>query len=93
MIADDRMSVADKDDLIRTLDHIVQSFILAARGLDGVQLSLSARANASFQNQSQHAIVEKYDNIERVDLGHTDARGGEIETQSPNAGPRRPDHS
>jgi hypothetical protein len=93
MIDDDRLSDDEKDDLIRTVDHIVQSFILQARGLDGVQLSLAARANASFQNHIHHANLEEHDKKERVDLGCLDGREGEIEIQSPKAGLRRPDHS
>ncbi len=93
MIDDDRLDDADKDALIRTLDHIVQSFILAARGLGSVGVTLSDRANAVFQNPGQHDIIQKYDINERVDLGHPDARGGEIETQSPMQRLRRPEHT
>jgi hypothetical protein len=93
MIDDDRLSDDEKDELIRTVDHIVQSFILQARGLDGVQLSLAARANASFQNPSHHASLQEYDIKERVDLGCFHEREGEIEIQSPKAGLRRPDYS
>ena len=93
MIDDDRMTETEKDDLIRTVDHIVQSFVLAAHGLGGVQLSLSSRANAAFQISEQHATIQNTDRKERVDLGQVAVRGGEIEPQSPNARHRRPEHS
>jgi hypothetical protein len=87
MINDDRLSDAEKDDLIRTVDHIVQSFILQARGLDGVQLSLSARANAAFQLPENRDSLQEYDTKERVDLGHSIECVGVIENKSPNNNP------
>lgn len=93
MIKDERMSDADKDEIIRILDNVVQSFILQARGLDVVQLSLTARANASFQPPQNCDSLSKYDIKERVDLGCPTGREGVIENQSPNAGPRRPENS
>ena len=87
MIDDDRLSDDEKDELIRTVDHIVQSFILQARGLDGVQLSLSSRANASFQLPENHGNLQEYDIKERVDLGHSIECVGVIENKSPNNEP------
>lgn len=87
MIDDDRLSDAEKDDLIRTVDHIVQSFILQARGLDGVQLSLSARANAAFQLPENGDSIQEYDIKERVDLVHSVECVGVIEKKSPNNEP------
>jgi hypothetical protein len=92
MIKDERLTDAEKGDLIRMLDNIVQSFILQARGLDGVNVSLAARANASFQEGARHGNLEKYDRIERVDLDHSAGCEGEIELHSLNTRPRRPEH-
>ena len=95
MIEDDRLTETDKDDLIRTVDHIVQSFILAAHGLGSVELSLSARANARFQNPQDHANLEKPKQNERIDLDEHHAVGGQLrvsqKSQSPDDRLRRPE--
>lgn len=91
MLHDEHLTNAQKDDLIRTVDHIIQSFILAARGLGSTKLSLSARANASFQFPRHYDSVIQCDNMRRVDLDHPDAGEGEIEPQSPTLRHRRPD--
>jgi hypothetical protein len=62
------MSDDDKDAIIRLVDNIVISFILSARGLDTVQLSLSARANSAFKGQTDCAKIPPYDRFKRIDL-------------------------
>lgn len=63
------MSDTDKDALIRLVDGIVISFIMSARGLDPVQLSLSARANSAFNGAENHAKLPEYERLKRIDHG------------------------
>jgi hypothetical protein len=58
----------DKDAIILLVDNIVVSFIMSARGLDPVQLSLSARANSAFKAQADCAKIPAYDRFKRIDL-------------------------
>jgi hypothetical protein len=91
------MSDDDKDAIIRLVDNIVISFILSARGLDPVQLSLSARANSAFKAQADCAKIPVYDRFKRIDLASTvETMGvpdGDIESindhQSENPNPKR----
>jgi hypothetical protein len=62
------MTDNDKDALIRLVDGIVISFIMSARGLDPVQLSLSARANSAFKGLTDCAKIPAYDRFKRIDL-------------------------
>jgi hypothetical protein len=62
------MSDNNKDAIIRLVDNVVISFILSARGLDPVQLSLSARANFAFKGQTDCANISSYDRFKRIDL-------------------------
>lgn len=83
----------DKDALIRLVDNIVISFILSARGLDSVQLSLSSRANFAFIGNNNHAILPKHERFERIDLHNLQVSEGEkygdIDTEAPNKNEER----
>lgn len=82
------ISDSDKDAIIRLVDNIVISFILSARGLDPVQLSLSARANSAFIGTENRAILPEYERFERIDLHNLQVSEGEkygdIDTEAPN---------
>jgi hypothetical protein len=81
------MSDDDKDAIIRLVDNIVISFILSARGLDTVQLSLSARANSAFNGNENRANLSKHERFERIDLNDPQdcegAKHGGIDTEAP----------
>jgi hypothetical protein len=81
------MSDDDKDAIIRLVDNIVISFILSARGLDAVQLSLSARANSAFIGTENRANLPKYERFERIDLHDPQdcegAKHGVTDTEAP----------
>jgi hypothetical protein len=91
------MSQAEKDEMITLIDRIVVSFILQARGLDPVRLSLSARANAVFDGNDEYAMKDDRLVTLRVDLGNDTALEGEIDdaidheidVACPNKNPRR----
>ncbi|OYU76336.1 MAG: hypothetical protein CFE32_10630 [Alphaproteobacteria bacterium PA3] len=81
------MSDDDKDTIIRLVDNIVISFILSARGLDTVQLSLSARANSALIGTENRANLPKYERFERIDLHDPQdcegAKHGVTDTEAP----------
>jgi hypothetical protein len=83
------MSDAEKDEMIALIDRIVVSFILQARRLDPVQLSLSARANAEFDGDRGYGMNDYSDVTKRIDLGDSEESEGEIEQERPTQNPRR----
>lgn len=68
-----------QDELIRLIDAIVISFIDQEYGLDPVQLSLSARANYAFKNDSSCDSLALSEKDKTVDLYEE----GAINTVSP----------
>ncbi|WP_283419121.1 hypothetical protein [Sphingopyxis sp. Geo48] len=57
-----------KDEMIRMVVTMMQSFVDAAFGVDPTQLALAAKLSKSFQNASGNAMVSDGYDAERMDL-------------------------
>ncbi len=74
------MTDAEKDELIRIVDHIVSSFVDQAFGIHPAQLSLAARANRAFQGFGDHGNLALFQETRDVDL---DTEGASNPTKGP----------
>lgn len=76
IIVDIDASTERKDEVIRTLAGIMQSFIDAAFGVDPVQLVMQSKLSQTFQNASTHGSISDGHDAARVDLQAGEKREG-----------------